>query len=247
MEPGELPRLRDQAEILVVHYPTTVFRVGTPGKMRAATWLGPIGMAAAVAAMGSHGEELRTKYSLEDPVLRVRNKVLTAVRENPGLQNLRVREDPVTIAGEDPAELRKVLGSGTVLDFRTAGWGMLYWPMRVETNYRMNYGVVSRLIRLEDAKVLWQGTCTAASAVDAESSPTMEQLEANDGELLKAHVNKVADACAADLAAQFQGKEIAPPKRAPTGLRWASRRRRPCRSVLPRARRRSPRDRLDSA
>lgn len=90
-----------------------------------------------------------------------------------------------------------------MLDFQTTAWRLTYYPGRIATNYRVIYAVIARLHRMEDSKLLWRGACTATSTQDPEKSPTMDELKANDGTLLKEHIEAVSDACARVLFAQF--------------------------------------------
>jgi hypothetical protein len=95
------------------------------------------------------------------------------------------------------------LPAGLVLDFRTLAWTVRYDPNRL-FSYFVSYIGRGRLIRLDGPQVIWQATCRAAPS-PARTEPTLSELLANGGALLRAKSGAEADRCAAELVEHFVG------------------------------------------
>ena len=100
-------------------------------------------------------------------------------------------------------ELRRAFGNRTVIALKTNTWAV--WFHKSEPRrYAFAYRVQAKLLRLEDFKVLWKGECPLRSQ-DATTAPTLEELKANDGALLKAKSKEVAESCSKDVSELILG------------------------------------------
>lgn len=189
LEPQELARVqRLEGEIRAVHYsPATLYVTGGIGDfdpislvltIRATTWVRGL--------------------SLEDPILRVKDRFVTALETEVGLKNLRTIPTPL---GSDSLDhLRAELGKGVVLDFKTltpppaGGWALyagIFWSTYA-------YSARARLIRLDDSRILWQGLCKISEKI-----PPLRVLEEDDGQAFKTRIEESAVICARQLIQQF--------------------------------------------
>ncbi|MCZ7627270.1 MAG: hypothetical protein M5R38_17245 [Candidatus Methylomirabilis sp.] len=141
--------LRDQPEIVVIHHQTpTPFRV----------WMGDAG-AYFLEGFGAQtvlfapyfsekanerlqakalreGEQIRTKYSIVDPVLAVKARFVDALSTKLELGNLRPISEPVTV--NEPYQFAESFGSVVAFDFLTASWDLDRLP-----HYFQQTGTVS--------------------------------------------------------------------------------------------------------
>jgi hypothetical protein len=168
--------------------PHAGFLVESTGYTAARYLIFPLGMAAQMAESGG----LQRDFSLEDPVVRVRDRLLASLQSHYKMTSVTRVAQP---AGRlNPGSLYRTLGgNGLVLEVGTANWGI--------DNNRAKYAAAARVFRLSDDTVLWQAQCNDSIADAGKPSPTAEALRANQAELLKAKIMQAADACADQLAA----------------------------------------------
>jgi len=119
----------------------------------------------------------------EDPAPRVKSRLVGTLQANLKLTNVDTVSDP--LQNDDVKTLKDVFKTGVVLDVRTMKWG--------GDDYRGNYLVRARMVRLDDSTVLWKTTCNARWAYD--------------GNPLGVQLRKAADDCAAQLSARALGKD----------------------------------------
>lgn len=150
-----------------------------------------------VFAQVAEGSGMESDLQLEDPVLRVKERLVTALQTQFNLAKVVAVSDPPKSDGIET--LAQAFRTGVVLDVRTMKWGV--------DNARAKYSARARLIRLSDAAILWNATCEFI-ADKAKPSPKMTELKANDGMLLKAKILDAADGCADQLVAWVNGKNI---------------------------------------
>lgn len=202
MHPEELSHLKNQSDIQAVHYSPSPFSIRTPGKVMAGGG-GILGSMFSLSLFESAGGKMAKEYTLEDPALRVQNRFLSSLKQDLGITNIRiVQESP---SNDSIDELKRTVGKGMVFDFKTTAWTLLYYPFDW-THYRISYEARARLIRLENSRIAWQGNCEFIGE-DPKTSPTMDELKANNGAVLKTMLSEAADTCAEELLSQFFGKE----------------------------------------
>jgi hypothetical protein len=139
-----------------------------------------------VLAQAAEGSTLRSELGLEDPVVRVKERVLGALEAQYKLPNVTRMTEPMT-----SAQYKSL--TGIVLEARTTRWGI--------DNNRVKYAAGVRVTRLADGVVLWDAICAQTIADIDKPSPTSEMLRADNGALLKAQLNRAADTCGDQLAA----------------------------------------------
>ena len=141
-------------------------------------------------AQVSEGAGMQDSLQLEDPVVRVKDRLIGMLQAQFNVANVVAVADPPK--SDAIEKLVQTYRTGVVLDVRTMKWGV--------DNARAKYSARARLIRLPDATILWKATCEFV-ADKAKPSPKMEELKANDGILLKAKILDAADGCADQLVA----------------------------------------------
>jgi hypothetical protein len=230
---SELAQRRNHPEVVAVHYqPPPRFLVAQPrsvGRAMAlgtalapfALLLGPLAhivappMANALQAeierteAEAAGEQLTTEIPLEDPVVRVKDLLISGLSAESGIG--RIRPAATAMDSDDLKSLKQALGSVTVLDVRTTSWGLRPYVIDPKT-FLAHYGVKTRLIRLDQEKVLWRAEIFCGFAGDRWfGAPTLEDLSADGGALLKTTMAKAAENCVAPLLARFRGEAPTPP------------------------------------
>jgi hypothetical protein len=184
--------LSDAPQIHVVHYVMRgAFLSESTGRRVAGVIFSPL--VAVVAGIGD-GDALHRNLGLEDPVLRVRDRLAGALSKDFKLANVRLVEEPAQSDQID--ELRARFQTGLILDVRTTGWGV--------DNDRAKYAARARLLRLADSTLLWQGNCEHVADKEL-PSPERVALVADNGALLKAKLLRAAERCA-DQLVQTLGK-----------------------------------------
>lgn len=206
IEKGEIPNFKEQPNIFVVRYEPEPFEVET--ERGAAQGLIPalIGEAIGQYVDRRKGETIAKKYSLQDPTLQVKERFVSALTADLGLTNIRRVEPP--FSKDDTSNLRVTLGTGVVFDFKTTKWsyflnlpgeGIQFMP---QSRYGVKYDVRARLIRLEDTKILWEAVCRYWE--DSKRSVPLEELEANNGAILKTKFSEAAAFCSDGFRTQFR-------------------------------------------
>ena len=175
-------------EVHAIHLPPArIFFVESSGYTAAGVLFSPLIVIAQAAASKSLMDELQP----EDPARRVKERLANALESDSRVSRIiRVERAPQRT---DPETLRKEFGSGVVLQVRTEKWGI--------DNNRAKYAASAQIVRLSDGATLWHAVCTDKVADKDKPSPETDALKANRGELLKAKLGEVADACADELAA----------------------------------------------
>lgn len=194
-----LLRLKDQPEIRVVRHPPPGFDLGNPGN----TVLGSIfGLSGGSPVAGPQGTaEIARAFGLTDPARTVQDRFTASLAFELGLSSLRAVDE--IAAGDGLDDLQKAFGTGVVLDLKTVRWGISPDP-QFGTRYRVDYAARARLIRVEEATVVWQGACDASER-EAERGATLGELTADDAERLTEKFRDAAQACADELLGQILG------------------------------------------
>lgn len=170
-----------------VHVEPAGFLVESTGYSVAAMLIGPL----VVAGQAAEGSDLRTGLALQDPVIRVKERVLAALDERYRLPNVVRVAQPASRFAVDTTQYKAL--SGVVFEVRTTTWGI--------DNNRAKYAAGVRVLRLADHVVLWDAVCNDVIADKDKPSPEREALRADKGALLQAKLNQAADACSDQLAA----------------------------------------------
>jgi hypothetical protein len=196
-----------QQEITAIHYSPPPFPAQTPEVRNAAsagTMFGALGGAIAGAIQAGEakqvGRQLVKDYGLEDPILKVKKSFLDAVSSSSTFHSLNSVED--ALVDDDRASLKKQFQKGLVFDFKTTSWSLnptLFSP----NNYRVQYTGRARLLSFPDGNIEWQGVCES----EGNSAPTLLQLVAHSGAILKSQLTSTADSCSKQLERQFMGSK----------------------------------------
>ena len=152
-------------------------------------------------AMGETGASIMQRLNMKDPIVQVQNEFMQAVMKKYDLHNLNVIKQPVPYAERDLDDLQKRFKTGYYLQFIPGQWHIIYYATDW-SRYQMYYGAQARLIRLDDGKIFWTANC-GANQDDKAHAPTREELEANNGALLKKWSQDSAHRCADQLIKDF--------------------------------------------
>lgn len=161
--------------------------------------ISPVGGVVAVVASAAetHRERL-DKMGLEDPILQVKNGFLASMQTS--LPKTTLSAVPHPLPDDDLEKLKRELGQGYLLDFKTTKWGILNNAMQVYSF--AVYQSRARLVNLSAEKIIWQGVCHLVEN-DPIARPSILDFEADNGALFKAYLAKLATSCVAELNRQF--------------------------------------------
>lgn len=206
MEKGGIEKLKTQSNIVVIHYKPAPFRLVTEGTTLASgigvlfgAVGGAIGAGATINKIESAGQEMVKNYSLQDPVLRVKEHIVDVLNTKYGLNN--IHPIPEAIVEENFDLFRKQYGDGLIIDLMTINWGIGSFTFD-SSHYRTPLFVRARLVDLRDSKVLWQGSCRVMEE-KTDNSPNIDEITADNGALLKKMLIAAEDICAKEIIAQF--------------------------------------------
>lgn len=209
IEKAEMPNFKEQPNIFVVRYEPEPFQVETERGIAQGLIPALIGEAIGQYVDRRKGETITKKYSLQDPSLQVKTRFVSVLTADLGLTTIRRVEQP--FPKDDTSNLRGALGTGVVIDFKTTKWsyflnlpgeGIQFMP---KSRYGVKYDVRARLIRLDDAKILWEAVCQYWE--DPKRSVLLEELEANNGAILKTKFSEAAEFCFNGFRTQFPYSE----------------------------------------
>lgn len=219
MGPEMLKDLKPESQITIAHYdpePFSIWRGEQTGRGSAlGVLLGAIGGAIEGGLAAADAEEAGAKFisqsQLTDPITGVEARFLEAWQREIGIKKL---ELPQLTDDDGVGALRTKYVTGYVLDFRTLDWKIL--PAQNGSSfdpktYRAVYGARSRLVRLVDKTVVWQGTCEYDK--DSSLTPTLNlaHIDGIDkGIAVRNALNTLASNCADLLWRQFFGRDAGP-------------------------------------
>ncbi|MEK7237779.1 MAG: hypothetical protein AAB242_14210 [Nitrospirota bacterium] len=206
INPATRSLLATQQEIVAIHYSPSPFAAQTPEVRNAASagmLFGAIGGAIAGAVQAGEakqvGSQLVRDYGLEDPILKIKRSFLDAISRSSNLDNLNSVQE--ALVDDDRASLRKKFQKDFVFDFKTTAWSLNPLPLS-PNSYRVQYSGRARLLSFPEGKIEWQGECEADGKIE-NSAPTLLQLVANSGAILKSQLDSASDACSDQLERQF--------------------------------------------
>jgi hypothetical protein len=233
-EGSGMTQLRKHPEVVAVHYQhAPPFLLGQPRSVGRAMAMGAalalpfallFGPMAGVMAnelqadiekreAEAAGQQLMMEIPLEDPVVRVKDRLISGLSAESGIG--RIRAAATAMAGDDLKSLKQAVGPVTVLDVRTTRWGLSPYQSDPKS-FLAHYTVKVRLIRLDQEKVLWRDEISCYTAGDRRfGAPTLDELSADGGALLKRTMAETAEVCADPLLARFRGITATPPVPSP--------------------------------
>ena len=150
----------------------------------------------------------------DDPLLEIKHRFLTALREHAGLRKVQAVPAPrfhrsEMLRGVSMRELLRVYGQGLVLDFQTRVWTLsLYgdekwWELTAWSNSTppvLAYMVRARLLDLDGKQLLWQANCSAKT-----ERHRVEEWTANQNQLVKDKRDELVSRCTQALIEKFLG------------------------------------------
>lgn len=143
-------------------------------------------------AMISEGNNLIEEHDVEDPASYIGNEVLKALATKYKIELL--SDNIPLVDDEDPESIAQLYKeAGYVLDLRTINWSFGYFPTDWN-NYRVIYSAKLRIIKTATSEVLAEGFCSRIPEQD-ETSPSYDELLANNAERLKSELIVAADYC----------------------------------------------------
>lgn len=189
---SELDRLKNEPPIAVVRYRAPDFFVRIPEGSYPF-----VGGYVYLATAKDAGNKMVGEYGLTDPSLRIRDRLLSTLAGDLDLKSFDVVPDP--LESDSLGSIRARFPNRLVLDLKTDFW-TLHGSV-LSSRRRLVSLVRARLIRTAGDKVVWEGWCGAGQ--DESASRSFAEFTADNGALLRARLDEVADACTELLRAQL--------------------------------------------
>ena len=133
------------------------------------------------------------EYRIQDPVIAIRRSIVARMARRFGLS--------VVSEEEAGGEVGAPVATDLALAIDTQVWGII--PTRAR-HYGIRYRGSLQLTDNRTHRVIAEGTCIARP-VDGDDSPTMDELRANEGALLKASLAATAEYCIDDYRKRVLG------------------------------------------
>ena len=227
MTPDGLKDLKPESQITVVHYdpePFAIYRGERAVRGTVLRMLLPIiGLVIQGSMEYSEAKEAGAKFislsQLTDPITDLEARFLNAWQKETGVRKL---ELPQFTADDDVGVLQTKYATGYVLDFHTLGWFILPPIPNLfssDQNYRAVYVARSRLVRLVDKTVVWQGTCDYDPDTSPRPTLNLTHVDGSDkGIEVRNAFDTLAAHCADVLWRQFFGRNSGPELPSPSSF-----------------------------
>jgi hypothetical protein len=205
---ADVTRVRAERRILVAPSPPADFMIVQPGTERGVA----IGGAAAFGVFGffaasgvvseierARGAELMRAVPVDDPLPRLRQRVLAGLEADAGLRDVQWVE---ASEANDPFTLSRRSNGAAALALRPLRWGLA--AHRHDADALVALAVMTAQL-VKGTDVLWQATC--APPRDGLAAATLAELRTN-GLRLREMMAAAIDFCADDLVARFMNRPL---------------------------------------
>lgn len=183
-KPVESKTAMQGKQVVLAHYAMPDFAAMTPGKAA----FGLFGAAAMIHA----GNAIVQADHIPDPAIVIGQRLANDLAAKEGAS---IVSGPTPMAMSDqPATLLKTYaGTDIILDVKTLSWMYSYYPTKWQT-YHVFYVARVRLLDGHTGSLIAQQLCKV-DPTDPKNPPSLDQLQADDGAMLKAFLGKAADTC----------------------------------------------------
>lgn len=211
MDPLELARLKGNPRIGAVHYRTPGLKVYEYENNWTVQLKCPLSTQRCIEEDAYNlGAQIVGKPGLEDHALDLKTRFIAAVTTELGLTS--VESIPQPPSPEDALVLRDKFRDGFLFTFQSTGVKFVALPVLPlqlsPMRYKLLYLVTGKLLSYKAGRTVWEASCGSATE-NAPDQPTLEELIANQGQLLKQLVSEATKECASQLAAHFLGNREA--------------------------------------
>jgi len=219
MDPLELARLKENPRIGAVHYQASGLKVYTFSDGWSAQLWDPSSVhGRREESARDRGAQIVGESGLEDPTLELKTHFIASVTTELGLTS--IENIPQSPSPEDYLMLRHKFRDGFLFSFHITVVAFFYDPPLFvfslsPSRYHLIYGGKGELVSLKAGSTVWEASC-GVNQENSSHNPTLEELTANQGQLLKRMVSEATKECASQLVAHFLGsgkasKSIAAP------------------------------------
>lgn len=200
MDPLELAQLKESPRIGAAHYEAPWLKVHTFTGALFGQLMGPIGGTLHESGSAQDlGGQIARESGLVDPTFEVKAQFITSVTTELGLTS--IENIPKPVSPEDFIMLRQKFRDGVVFAFGSTKVELRYYPL-TPTRYSLIYKGEGVLWNFKGNDDLWRSSCHVVNE-DVSPRPTLEELTANQGQLLKRMVSDATRECASQLVAHF--------------------------------------------
>ena len=166
----------------------------------------PLGVLAADLTFGlsndwTEGQKLVKKFKIKNPSLAIKKAFVKRINSRKKSANFVNVSKPLKYGEHEIENMQKKYKKGVVLQIIPGMWQIWYYPFNWGS-YQMWFRASARLVRLDDAKVLWSSACVANQDTD-DPAPSLDELTADKSKVLQNWVKKSTSQCAKQLANDF--------------------------------------------
>ena len=202
MDPLELARLKENPRIGAVHYKAPGLKVYAQANFFKAQLNCPFSAQRCIEEDAHDlGAQIVGESGLEDPTLELKTNFIAAVTTELGLTS--IENIPQSLSPEDYLMLRDKFRDGFLFSFQSGVVTFMVSPLSL-TRYHLIYGGKGELRSFKADRTIWESPCDGFYE-NASHNPTLEELSANQGQLLKQMVSEATKECASQLVAHFLG------------------------------------------
>lgn len=213
-------QVKSAPKVRVIHYISLPMSMTTPNDTLPAGG----GGRDAVRSVAGNAEgtaiwnRLDRRYRFPDPGPIIKARFIKGLRNEAGLDNLApdgMPHFPYLRNGSTApdeyvlAQYKKKYGNGLLMEIRMTGYQLHYLPEDLN-RYSLSIQARTRLIRLDDSKIVWRGVCVAGGSGDRTLRFNMTGIRPKEARRLQAGIRRASGQCAEQLVGQYLGKEIVP-------------------------------------
>lgn len=146
------------------------------------------------------GRQVVTDYQLEDPMFKIKSSFLENLSRRQSLQNIKLLDE--ALINDNLDVLKKQFQKGLIFDFKTTSWSLNSAGPLSPNTYRIYYTGRARLLRFPEGTIEWQSFCQSEGKIE-DAAPTILQVVANSGAILKSQLGSAGDSCLHQFKKQF--------------------------------------------
>lgn len=150
------------------------------------------------------GQKMMKKYNVPNPTRTIRDRFLRQIKRESNIKKFVGSNKPQNIKERKIEKLKEKYKTGVVLQVFPGQFQIWYYPTNW-AKYQLWFSAWGQLVRLDDGKVLWKGSCSAYQK-DKKNAPSMKELTAESSTVLKNWVDTATRQCSDQLAKSFLTK-----------------------------------------
>ncbi len=154
------------------------------------------GMLGALAAI-SEGQGYPESHHLVDPSARLEQRLANDLHDRFGVE---VQAQPLDMTTARAGTPYPRANNTVYVDAQSIGWGFSYFSLNW-VRFRVSYAVRLMVVDASTGQVIQGENCGKVSHTSADNAPSLDQLVANDSQVMNSLIESMADACLQEFEA----------------------------------------------